>query len=55
MVDDFLNASHARFTKKFNDEWTTAANADMQTIKYLLRKNVLFGRIHCTVTLRFAR
>ena len=21
MVDDFLNASHARFSKKFNDEW----------------------------------
>jgi len=28
MIDDFLNASHARFHKKFNEEWTTAADAD---------------------------
>ena len=38
MVDDFLNASHARFSDKFNDEWTTAANADMQTIKSLTQE-----------------
>ena len=38
MVDDFLNASHARFNKQFNDEWTTAADADMQTIKSLTQE-----------------
>ena len=31
MIDDFLNASHARFNKKFNDEWTAVADADMHT------------------------
>ena len=38
MVDDFLNASHARFNKQFNDEWTTVADADMQTIKSLTQE-----------------
>lgn len=28
MIDDFLNASHTRFHKKFNEEWATAADAD---------------------------
>lgn len=38
MVDDFLNASHARFNKQFNDEWTAVADADMQTIKSLTQE-----------------
>ena len=35
MVDDFLNASHARFNKKFRDDWHRCANADRQTINSL--------------------
>ena len=38
MIDDFLNASHARFSKEFNDEWTIVADADMQTIKSLTQE-----------------
>ena len=37
MIDDFLNASHARFNKKFDEEWQTAANADVQTLKSLTK------------------
>ncbi len=35
MVDDFLNASHARFNKKFRDDWHRCANADRETISSL--------------------
>ena len=35
MVDDFLDASHARFNKKFRDDWHRCANADRQTINSL--------------------
>ena len=38
MVDDFLNASNARFNKKFSEEWQAAADADMQTIKSLTQE-----------------
>lgn len=38
MIDDFLDASHARFNKEFNDEWTTIANADTQTLKSLTQE-----------------
>ena len=37
MVDDFLNASHARFNKKFNEDWQSAADADRDTLKILTR------------------
>ena len=35
MIDDFLNASHARFNRKFRDDWHRCANADRQTINSL--------------------
>ena len=35
MVEDFLNASHARFNKKFRDDWHKCANADRETISSL--------------------
>ena len=35
MVDDFLDASHARFNKKFRDDWHRCANADRETISSL--------------------
>ena len=37
MVDDFLKASHARFNKKFNEDWERAANANRDTLKILTR------------------
>ncbi len=37
MVDDFLNASHARFNKKFNEDWERAANASRDTLSILTR------------------
>lgn len=37
MVDDFLNASHARFHKKFNEEWITAADADSALLRSLTK------------------
>ena len=37
MVDDFLKASHARFHKKFNEEWTTAADADSSVLMALTK------------------
>ena len=39
MIDDFLDASHARFNKKFNDEWETIANADMKTLNNLTQED----------------
>ena len=35
MVEDFLNASHARFNNKFRDDWHRCANADRETISSL--------------------
>ena len=35
MVDDFLDASNARFNKKFRDDWHRCANADRKTISSL--------------------
>ena len=35
MIDDFLNASNARFNRKFRDDWHRCANADRQTINSL--------------------
>lgn len=35
MVEDFLNASNARFNRKFRDDWHRCANADRQTISSL--------------------
>ena len=35
MVEDFLNASNARFNRKFRDDWHRCANADRQTINSL--------------------
>ena len=37
MIDDFLNASHARFHKKFNEEWATAADADSALLRALTK------------------
>ena len=37
MIDDFLNASHARFHKEFNEEWTLAANADTSVLRALTK------------------
>ena len=37
MVDDFLNASHARFNKKFHEDWERAANANRDTLSILTR------------------
>ena len=41
MVDDFLNASHARFNKKFREDWHRCANASKDTIG-TLTKDELF-------------
>ena len=41
MVDDFLDASHARFNKEFRDDWHRCANADKETIG-MLTKDELF-------------
>ena len=41
MVDDFLNASHARFNKKFREDWHRCANAGKDTIS-TLTKDELF-------------
>jgi ElaB/YqjD/DUF883 family membrane-anchored ribosome-binding protein len=41
MINDFLNASHARFNKKFRDDWHRCANADKETIS-MLTKDELF-------------
>ena len=41
MINDFLDASHARFNKKFRDDWHRCANADKQTIS-MLTKDELF-------------
>ena len=41
MVDDFLNASHARFNKKFREDWHRCANAGKDTIG-TLTKDELF-------------
>tara|TARA_B100001564_G_scaffold123412_1_gene102993 strand:+ start:195 stop:659 length:465 start_codon:yes stop_codon:yes gene_type:complete len=38
MVDDFLNASNARFNKKFNEDWHKAANASRDTLSILTRE-----------------
>ena len=35
MVDDFLKASHARFNKKVNEKWQTAANASQEKLSAL--------------------
>ena len=35
MVEDFLNASNARFNRKFRDDWHRCANADRLTINSL--------------------
>ena len=37
MVDDFLKASHARFQKKVNEQWETAANADQEHLQTLTK------------------
>ena len=37
MVDDFLDASHARFNQTFREDWHVCANADKQTISSLTR------------------
>ncbi len=37
MIDDFLNASHSRFHKKFNEEWATAADADSALLRSLTK------------------
>ena len=37
MVDDFLKASHARFNKKFNEEWKMAADADSSVLMALTK------------------
>ena len=37
MIDDFLNASHSRFHKKFNEEWATAADADSTLLRSLTK------------------
>ena len=41
MVDDFLNASNARFNKKFREDWHRCANAGKDTID-TLTKDELF-------------
>ena len=41
MVDDFLNASNARFNKKFREDWHRCANAGKDTIG-TLTKDELF-------------
>tara|TARA_B100001559_G_scaffold266346_1_gene232759 strand:- start:8923 stop:9348 length:426 start_codon:yes stop_codon:yes gene_type:complete len=41
MVDDFLSASHARFNKKFREDWHRCANAGKDTID-TLTKDELF-------------
>jgi hypothetical protein len=38
MVDDFLNASNARFNKKFHEDWKRAANANRDTLSILTRE-----------------
>ena len=37
MVDDFLDASHARFNKKFREDWHRCANAGKDTIGNLTK------------------
>ncbi len=41
MVSDFLNASNARFNKKFNEDWHRCANGGKETIQ-TLTKDELF-------------
>ena len=41
MINDFLDASHARFNKKFRDDWHRCANAGKDTIS-TLTKDELF-------------
>lgn len=45
MVDDFLNASHARFNKKFHEDWEIAANANRDTLS-TLTKDELFDHAY---------